>query len=163
MILDELWLKGSWHQLQTIKSFESNFSSLVGLGAPVVVYVVREVGYDGPGTVIGCSAGPFTDWIAVERDYVISDVVAQPGAVPMPVQPLTPFPPVVASSSPVLSMPNPNYSPYVIAHEMCHSLGLLGHANSSSSELMFASTIKGDALSPFQVGIIRSSSHVTFF
>ena len=162
LIADEAWLKGSWHQLQTVKSFETNFSSLIGLGAPIVVYIVREVGYDGPGNVVGCSAGPLTDWIAVERDFVVSDLIAPPGST-TPAQPPAPYPPVVASSSSVASVPNPNFQRYVIVHEICHALGLLGHANSNSSELMFASTILGDHLSPFQVGIVRSSSHVTFF
>ncbi len=53
LIADEAWLKGSWHQLQAIKLFEANFWSLIGIGQPVIVYVVREVGYDGPGTVVG--------------------------------------------------------------------------------------------------------------
>ncbi len=163
LIADEAWLKGSWHQLQTVKSFETNFSSLTGVGAPIFVYIVREVGYDGPGNVIGCSAGPLTDWIAVERDSVVPNVIAQAGSPTIPAQPLAPYPPVVGNSSPSTSVPNPGFQKYVVAHEICHSLGLLGHANSDSSDLMFASSILGDHLSPFQVGIVRSSSHVTFF
>jgi hypothetical protein len=160
LLLDEAWLKGSWHQLQTVKLFESNVWSLIGVGHPILIYVVREVGYDGPGTVIGASGGPITDWIAVERDSVVSLVVAARGGMAA-ATPLVPFPPTVASPA-VSSIANSSYQKRVIAHEMCHALGLLGHANSSAGDLMVQNTITGDALSPFQVGIIRSSGHVTF-
>jgi len=159
LILDEAWLKGTWHQMQTVKMFESNLWSLIGVGHPVIVYVIREVGYDGPGTVVGASGGPFTDWIAVERNSVVDQVIQ--GAPGTAASPLAPFPPVVASPA-VTGIANPSYAQRVIAHEICHALGLLGHANSSSGELMVESTITGDALSPFQVGIIRSSAPVTF-
>jgi hypothetical protein len=162
LIADELWLKGSWHQMQTIKIFESNLWSLIGFGHPIIVYVVREVGYDGiNGAVVGASGGPFVDWIAVERDSVINQVVADATGM-APALPLSPFPPTVASGSPVNGIRNPSYKPRVIAHEICHALGLLGHANSNSGELMVPSDITGDALSPFQIGIIRSSAPVTF-
>jgi hypothetical protein len=165
LILDEAWLKGSWHQLQTIKLFESNIWSLLAVGHPVIVYVIREVGYDGPGTVIGASGGPFMDWIAVERDSVISQVVLNP-TTGMAASPVLPFPPTVASVPSVRGMPNANYlsgGKYLIAHEICHALGLLGHANSGAGQLMDPGSISGDVLSPFQVGIIRSSAPVTFF
>jgi hypothetical protein len=161
LIADELWLKGTWHQLQTLKLFESNIWSVLGIGHPVIVYVIREVGYDGTGNVIGASGGPFTDWIAVERDSVVSMVVAGPGG--MAAKPLSPFPPTVALPSAVTGIANTQYRPRVIAHEICHSLGLLGHSNSNPGELMVPGFITGDSLSPFQVGIIRNSGHVTFF
>lgn len=160
LILDELWLKGTWHQMQTLKLFESNFWSLIGIGHPLIVYVIREVGYDGPGNVVGASGGPFTDWVAVERDSVIPQVVQNSGA--SAVRPLTPFPPTVALPSTPVAVNNPFYQPRVIAHEICHALGLLGHENSDPDQLMVSGTINGDALSPFQVGIIRNSGHVTF-
>ena len=160
LIADELWLKGTWHQMQTVKLFESNLGSLLGIGHPVLVYVIREVGYDGPGTVVGASGGPFTDWIAVERDSVVPQVVAD--ATGAPATPLAPYPPTVAATSVAAPVANPSYGQRIIAHEICHALGLLGHANSNSGELMVPGNITGDALSPFQVGIIRSSGHVTF-
>ena len=160
LILDELWLKGTWHQMQTVKLFEANLWSLVGIGHPILVYVIREVGYDGPGTVIGASGGPFTDWIAVERDSVVPQVVAD--AAGAAARPLSPFPPTVALPTAPVAVANPSYQQRVIAHEICHSLGLLGHGNSNPGELMVPGNITGDALSPFQVGIIRNSSHVTF-
>jgi len=169
LVLDELWLKGTWHQINSIKLFESNFWSLLGIGHPIIVYVIREVGYDGPGTVIGTSGGPFVDWVAVERDYVVQQVVAD--ATGAPATPLSPFPPTVASPEVTTGVTNfdcaiplnrPCYNKYVIAHEICHSLGLLGHENSNPGELMVPGRITGDALSPFQVGIIRNSPHVTF-
>jgi hypothetical protein len=164
LVFDEAWLKGTWHQMQTVKIFESNLWSLLGVGHPIVVYVVREVGYDGPGNVLGVSGGPFVDWIAVERDSVVAQVVGNP-ATGVPDSPLTPYPPTVASTPATQSIANPNYTgggKYVIAHEICHALGLLGHANTGPGDLMVPGTITGDALSPFQVGIIRSSGHVTF-
>ena len=164
MITDEIWLKGSWYQLQTIKLFESNLWSLLAVGHPILVYVIREVGYDGPGKVAGASGGPFTDWVAVERDWVIPQVVLNL-ATGMAASPVLPFPPTVASAASASGMPNTNYlsgGKYLIAHEICHALGLLGHANSGAGELMDPGRISGDALSPFQVGIIRSSAPVTF-
>lgn len=160
LVLDELWLKGTWHQGNTVKLFESNFWSLIGIGHPVVVYVIREVGYDGPGTVIGASGGPFVDWVAVERDFVIPQVVAAPDGTAA--TPLSPFPPTVATPVAVTPVANPSYRQRVVAHEICHALGLLGHANSGPGELMASGNITGDALSPLQVGIVRSSAHVTF-
>jgi hypothetical protein len=162
LILDELWLKGTWHQMQTVKLFESNLSSLFAVGHPIVVYVVREVGYDGPGTVAGASGGPFTDWIAVERDAVVPLVVADSAG--NAATPRSPYPPTVASSTAPVPVANPDYAKRLVAHEICHALGLLGHENSTPGELMFPNVITstGDALSPFQVGIIRSSGHVTF-
>lgn len=161
LILDELWLKGTWHQMQAVKLFESNAWSMLGIGQPVIVYVIREVGYDGHGPVVGTSGGLFTDWIAVERDSVIEKVAADTKGTL--VTPLSPHPPTVASTIVTIPVPNPSYAPRVVAHEICHSLGLLGHANSNPGELMYSSDLTGDALSPFQVGIIRSSAHVTFF
>jgi hypothetical protein len=163
LIADELWLKGAWHQIQTIKIFESNLWSLIGVGQPIVVYVIREVGYDGPGTVVGASGGIFTDWVAVERDSVVDKVVFNT-ATGMAAQPLSPYPPTLASDVVPTPISNLNFvgGKYVIAHEICHALGLLGHANSGSGDLMSPNTITGDALSPFQVGIIRNSGHVTF-
>lgn len=162
LVLDELWLKGTWHQTNTLKLFESNFSKLVGIGNPIVIYVIREVGYDGQGKVIGTSGGPFVDWVAVERDSVVQVVVAEADG-KTAADPVCPYPPTVATNQPTQGTDNPKYRKYVIAHEICHALGLLGHANSTERDLMFESDIKGDALSPFQVGIIRNSSHVTFF
>lgn len=164
LIADELWLKGSWHQLQTVKLFDDNLWSLLSVGQPVVIYVVREVGYDGPGAVSGASGGPFFDWIAVERDSVVPQVVAD--ATGTAAKPLAPYPPVMASSTATTSVANPSYTPQIVAHELCHALGLLGHGNSAVGDLMApvlkAGTISGDALSPFQVGIVRNSRHVTF-
>jgi hypothetical protein len=160
LILDELWLKGTWQQWNTLRMFDSSISSLFAIGAPIVVYVIREVGYDGPGTTVGASGGPFVDWVVVERDYVVHDVIADGrGGV---AQPPAPYPPVTATPSAVAGILNPDYSPRVVAHEICHALGLLGHANSNPNELMYYSNIEGDHLSPFQVGLIRSSPHVTY-
>lgn len=153
LILDEAWAKGSWFQLQANKIFEQNFWRAIAIGHPVMVFVVEEVGYDGIGGVVGCSGGPFVDWVAVEVTSVVDQVVAGT---------TRPFPPTYATDSAVASAANPNYRPFVVAHEVCHALGLLGHANAAAGELMVPGMITGDALSPFQVGIIRNSAHVTF-
>src|SRR5918996_3107492 len=91
LILDEAWLKGTWHQMNAIKLFESNIWTLLGVGHPVIVYVIREVGYDGPGSVAGASGGPFVAWVAVERDFVIPQVGADTAG--KPPQPAAAVPP----------------------------------------------------------------------
>lgn len=171
MIADIVWAKGSWYQAQVDKHFQTSANRLFGWGAPIVVFVIEEVGYNGvglqvdatgayvqPGGVVGVSGGPFVDWVAVEATSVVDQLV--PGT-------LTPFPPTVASGSPApTGVPNPAYTDhgrFVVAHEVCHTLGLMGHANSQPGDLMYDNTLTGDALSPFQVGIIRNSSRVTFF
>jgi hypothetical protein len=159
MIADEAWAKGSWFQSQANKIFEDQMSFLLGLGQPVVVFVVQEVGYDGVGNTVGCSAGPFVDWIAVEISSVAEEAVLDGSGKFHGVYPPT----VVGDNPPPTGSKNPAYAPYTIAHEICHSLGLLGHANAGPGDLMSAQTLTGDALSPFQVGIIRSSARVTFF
>ena len=162
LILDEAWLKGTWHQMTAVKLFESNLGALLALGHPVIVYVIQEVGYDGTGNVIGASGGPFVDWVAVERDSVVPTVSEDPRSPGNPARPLEPFPPPVAGSSARVGVDNPGYQQRVVAHEICHALGLLGHANAATTDLMVPGTITGDHLSPFQVGIVRSSAHVTF-
>lgn len=163
LVLDEAWWKGSWHQLQTVKMFESNVWSLFAVGHPIVVYIVREVGYDGPGTVVGVSAGPFTDWIAVERNSAIQMVAAAADGT-TPATPITPFPPPVAGGAGTSGVVHPqwNTNRFNVAHEIGHALGLMGHLNSEPGNLMEGANVSGDALSPFQVGLIRSSAHVTY-
>jgi hypothetical protein len=159
LIADVAWAKGSWYQAQVDKLFDSSAQRLFSIGQPIVVFIVEEVGYDGVGSlsnpgVIAASAGPFIDWIAVEASSAIDQVVVGTN---------DPFPPTVESDSPApVGAPNPNYAPYVIAHEVCHTLGLLGHANADQGDLMWPKKLIGDYLSPFQVGIIRSSSRVTY-
>jgi hypothetical protein len=162
LVLDELWLKGTWHQAQTIKIFESNLWTLLGIGHPLIVYVIREVGYDGPGNVVGTSGGPFVDWVAVERDTAIQQVAVD--AAGNVLSPIAPYPPTVAGGPGASGTQHPQWTTnkYTVAHEICHALGLLGHANSGPGDLMYDSTLTGDALSPFQVGIIRGSAHVTY-
>ncbi len=160
LILDEAWLKGTWYQWSTLRMFQSSISSLFSIGAPIVIYIIREVGYDGPGQTIGASGGPFVDWVVVERDRVVPEVIADDrGGV---AQPPAPFPPVTALPNPVTGIANPFYQKRLVAHEICHALGLLGHVNSTPQDLMYEKKIEGDHLSPLQVGIIRSSAHVTF-
>jgi hypothetical protein len=162
LFIDEAWWKGSWHQLQTVKLFQENLWSLLAFGHPVIVFVVRDVGYDGESTVIGASGGPFTDWVAVECGSVVPEVIVDEAGSPL--VPTRAYPPtvVLAESTIRPHAPNVKYSKFVIAHELCHALGLLGHSNSDPADLMWPSTLTGDYLSPFQVGIVRNSAHVTF-
>ena len=160
LIEDVAWAKGSWYQAQVDKLFDSSAQRLFSIDQPIVVFVVEEVGYDGvsgpmnPG-VIASSCGPFVDWVAIEASSAIDQVIAGTS---------NPFPPTVESDSPApVGVANPNFSRLAIAHEVCHTLGLLGHANSGPLDLMFSGTLQGDHLSPFQVGTIRSSSRVTYF
>lgn len=165
LVLDHAWLKGTWYQSNTIRLFEDSLAFLLGVWHPIVVYIIEEVGYDGLGNTAGASGGPVVDWVVVERDSVVDHVVAPAGYPSNPVvHPVSPYPPTVALPY-VAGAPtdNPFYGKYIIAHELCHALGLLGHVNSDQHELMFAEWIKGDALSPFQVGLIRNSPHVSFF
>ncbi|WP_349618154.1 hypothetical protein [Azotobacter salinestris] len=166
MIFDQAWLKGSWFQVHSLTLFESNVWASLGIGNPVVVYVVAGVGYGEDSSYRGVSGGPFVDWVAVEAMAVGNQIQATApalGAAPVALQPPLLFPPVVATDFPVVGVPNPEYGEYLVAHEICHALGLMGHDNSNPGELMVPGAITGDALSPFQVGLIRSSAKVTFF
>lgn len=167
--LDQVWMKGTWFQSQVIALFESNLWLLLGVGHPIVVFVVKGVGYEhGPENIIGASGGPIVDWVVVERDLVVERIVIPSNYDPVhhpnrDYRPVTPYPPPVAVPSDRSHIQNPYFSQYVIAHELCHSMGLLGHENSGPHDLMYEKKLQGDALTPFQVGVIRNSPHVTYF
>lgn len=57
----DLWLPGSVFQFMTMSwSFPFNFQRLIGYGAPVTVFIVRDIKKFG-----GCSIGPLSDYITV--------------------------------------------------------------------------------------------------
>lgn len=115
---------------------EHNVLFTIKVGAPIVVFVVDGVGT----TELGCSSGPFADYVCVEGGQLLT-----------PAQPLW-----TVGTGPGATL----------AHEIGHACGLL-HDPSDVSNLMFGSpnsngVDRGDNLSPFQRGIIRSSPHVTY-
>jgi hypothetical protein len=60
--LEDLGLRGSAYELLAADdSFSSGFRRLVGYGAPVVVFVVRELAT----RHLGCSLGPLTDYVTI--------------------------------------------------------------------------------------------------
>jgi hypothetical protein len=61
--VDDIWTSGTYfeHTANT-KCFDTVFQRIIGYAAPVIVYVVEEV----KGADIGCSLGPFTDYVTIE-------------------------------------------------------------------------------------------------
>ena len=77
LIFDEAWIKGSWFQTQVNQLFANQVSLLFGVGQPVVVFVLEEVGYDGIGGVVGCSGGPFCPLTGLQSNkLVVSHVIS---------------------------------------------------------------------------------------
>lgn len=59
---DDVWLTGGWFEITANdECFEGAGRRLVGWASPVVVFVVRDV--EGK---LGCSLGPFSDYVTVE-------------------------------------------------------------------------------------------------
>lgn len=64
---EDLWLTGSWFELNAnSECLEGNARRLLGWAAPVVVFAVRDV--EGK---LGCSLGPFADYVTVEGQNAI--------------------------------------------------------------------------------------------
>lgn len=119
-------------------------------GAPVVVFVVDGVG---GADSSGCSTGPFADYICIEGGTLI---------VPPQLEPVT------TDLEPEESdLPAESAWP-TLAHELAHSCGL-AHDFFDTSNLMFeklfvnGGLLRGTNLSPLQRGIVRNSTHVTYF
>ncbi len=62
-VVDDMWTAGTYFE-NTINTqcFDTSFQRIFGYAAPVVVFVVEEV----KGGDIGCSLGPFTDYVVIE-------------------------------------------------------------------------------------------------
>ena len=59
---EDLWLPGGWFEVTANEEcFEGNARRLIGWAAPVVVFVVRDVKDN-----LGCSLGPFSDYVTIE-------------------------------------------------------------------------------------------------
>jgi hypothetical protein len=125
----------------------------LSVGAPLVLFVVDGVG----DSAIGCSAGPFADYVVVEGGQMVT-------------LPMTG--PVPANFVQSLGVTFNNASS-TAAHEICHALGLLhegigGLDPSDATNLMYpyqtgpTGFARGDNLSPFQRAIIRASPRVTY-
>jgi hypothetical protein len=139
-ISGELALTGSWFQLQTLPFLEDQFWNLIGIGNPVIVFMVREVGGDGQNTatrqaVAGISLGPIADWVAVEAPLV---------------------------RDPVAGVPAIRNAEYAMAHEIVHALGIYPHSDDVGNLMAESTKTIGDYLTPAQVGLIRSSPKVTY-
>lgn len=61
--VDDIWTAGTYYE-NTINTqcFDTSFQRITGYAAPVIVFVVEEV----KGDDIGCSLGPFTDYVVIE-------------------------------------------------------------------------------------------------
>lgn len=143
-ITEMLWEDNTWFALR--------------IGAPIVAFVVDGVG----GTAIGCSAGPLMDYICVEGGQML--VPPQGAGATGPV--VAPMPAEPAGATYALASAT-------LAHEIGHACGLLHDnvtdcKNGDPTNLMYCSprtpagVARGDNLSPFQRGIVRSSPHVTY-
>lgn len=62
-VWDDIWTAGTYFEnMANIQCFDSAFQRLVGYAAPVIIFVVQTV-KEGD---IGCSLGPFTDYVTIE-------------------------------------------------------------------------------------------------
>jgi hypothetical protein len=60
---DDLGTAGMYYEhTANTQCFDSAFQRFTGYAAPVIVYIVKEV----KGSDIGCSLGPFTDYVTIE-------------------------------------------------------------------------------------------------
>lgn len=60
---DDIGTAGTYYENTiNIQCFDSAFQRLIGYAAPVIVFIVQEV----KGGDIGCSLGPFTDYVTIE-------------------------------------------------------------------------------------------------
>lgn len=61
---EDLWIAGvKFELLAAIRMVYGNFRRLIGYGAPVPIFVVKD---SGPPSTIGCSLGPLADYVTVE-------------------------------------------------------------------------------------------------
>jgi hypothetical protein len=66
-VWDELWLPGGYFEAAAnIHCYDETFFRLVGVGAPITVFIVRSV----RGQATGCSLATFADYVTVERGTV---------------------------------------------------------------------------------------------
>jgi hypothetical protein len=154
---EDLWLKGSSKKLEIMQDcFWGNWRRIVGIGAPVAIFVVQSMesrtvtfsdGTTGVGQTIGCGLSVLTDFI------------------------------VVAQSAPALGISNAlQSSPEATAHELGHicTLWHLTGANDITN-LMFANENAlvdangaplanvDTALFDWQAQLVRASRHVSYF
>jgi hypothetical protein len=154
---EDLWLKGSSKKIEIMQDcFWGNWRRILGIGAPVAIFVVRSMesrivtladGTQAGSQTVGCGLGPLTDYI------------------------------VVAQAAPALGIPNAlQTSPDTTAHELGHICSLW-HLTAASdiTNLMFANenglvdatgaplARVDDRLFGWQAQLVRSSRHVSYF
>lgn len=61
--VEDIWTPGTYFEwTANVSCFDGAFRRLIGYGAPVVVFVVRDV----PGSTEGCSLGPLADYVTIQ-------------------------------------------------------------------------------------------------
>jgi hypothetical protein len=131
---------------------EGNFRRLVGYGAPICAFALKNFTDDH----IGCSLGPLTDYILIDfnKDPNPSDLIPSPGIGPGLVRSL------VRASDGFYHTPSGLYFETTLAHEMGHACNLW-HVDPPN--LMSAGPQRPLKLSRFQIALLRTSRHVTYF
>lgn len=155
---EELWLKGSRRKFASmIDCFWGNWRRLLGVGAPVVIFVIQsfasrtrtlEDGSTAIGQSVGCGLGPLTNFIAIAATA-----------------------PEIASANPLQDFPN------TTAHELGHICNLWHLTDADNlNNLMFNNDNglvdedgvplpvgSGSLLFGWQSQIVRMSRHVSYF
>jgi hypothetical protein len=117
-----------FQNMMNLSSFWTNWSRLIGYGAPIFAFSVRSFA----GTYDGCSMGPLTDYVLVEFTNAASDTQAG----------------------------QPPNTESILPHEMGHCCNLW---HVSPQNLMQANNPRATNLSWWQILLIRSSRHATYF
>ncbi|WP_217577802.1 hypothetical protein [Mesorhizobium sp. GbtcB19] len=127
--------------------YEHNLPLLIGIGAPIVAFIVDGVG----DTETGCSAGPLASYVCVQGGMMVVFPQLDP----------------VTADFKQYKNATVQLASNTLAHELGHACGLAHDGvfvgDADRTNLMYpAWENRGDNLSPFQRAIVRSSPHVTY-